>query len=294
MRRWLRAGGAALLTACAARGGAGPGAAAPNPAPAPPPPPRPGERHAFPQAVRYGPSAVRYLIHRRLHIEQTFSGAPQTQDLGAHIFVRAIVTGPADSSGYPATFIVDSIVPDSGTPPPIADNISKARMLIMSGRVVAQGEFRSTATSDSVLARNLAQLLGNFRDFLPRIPTDGARLGAAWTDTLSLTQRAGGSEVTRRSVQHSSAAAWEEHSGARSLRLETTGTYSVAGSGQNGGQFFQIGGAGTVTARTFLAEDGRFVGGESQDSSSLTISLPAQGLTVPVTQVLRSTVAVLP
>jgi len=48
-----------------------------------------------------------------------------------------------------------------------------------------------------------------------------------------------------------------------------------------------------VTARTFLAEDGRFVGGESQDSASLTISLPAQGLTVPVTQVLRSTVAVL-
>ena len=68
MIRWLRAGGAALLTACAARGGAGPGAAASNPAPAPPAPARPVERHALPQAVRYGPSAVRYLIHRRLQI----------------------------------------------------------------------------------------------------------------------------------------------------------------------------------------------------------------------------------
>ena len=251
------------------------------------------ERRPVPETVRYGPSAVHYLVHRRLHIEQSFGGAPQTQDLGAQIFVRATITGPADSSGYPATFLVDSIVPDSGTPPPIADNIAKARALVLSGRVVAQGEFRSTTASDSVLARNLAQLLGNFRDFLPRIPADGARLGGAWTDTVSFTQRAGGSEVTRRSVQHSSAAAWEDHSGARSLRLETSGTYSVAGSGQNGGQFFQIGGAGAVTARTFLAEDGRFVGGESQDSASLTISLPAQGLTVPVTQVLRSTVAVL-
>src|SRR2546428_8314730 len=43
-----------------------------------------------------------------------------------------------------------------------------ARALVLSGRVVAQGEFRSTTASDSVLARNLAQLLGNFRDFLPR------------------------------------------------------------------------------------------------------------------------------
>ncbi len=30
-----------------------------------------------PEAVRYGPCAVRYLIHRDLHIAQSFGGQPQ-------------------------------------------------------------------------------------------------------------------------------------------------------------------------------------------------------------------------
>ena len=78
------------------------------------------------------------------------------------------------------------------------------------------------------------------------------------------------------------------------MRIESGATYNLAGSGQNGGQAFEVNGSGTTTGRSFIAEDGRFLGGESQDSTSLTISLPAQGLAIPVTQVLRSSVLVRP
>jgi hypothetical protein len=243
--------------------------------------------------VRYGPSAVRYVVHRRFHIEQSFGGAPQVQDLGASFFISSTITGPADSSGYPATFAVDSVHADSGMPPPLVDNLSKVRALVFSGRLASQGEFHGSAASDSAVARNLTQLLGSFHDFLPRIPREGAKVGGAWSDTLSWTQRGGGAEVTRQTIQQSSAPAWETRNGTRSLRLEASATYTVTGSGQNGGQFFQIGGTGTTSGRSYLAEDGRFVGGEAQDSASLTLTLPAQGLTIPVTQVLRSTVTVL-
>jgi len=293
MRR-LSAGGAALVAACA--GGSSATSGAPRPAPAAPTttvPTRVVERRAGSEAVRYGPSAVRYLIHRRFHIEQSFGGTPQVQDLGAQFFVRAVITGPADSGGYPATFTVDSATPDSGAPPPVADNLSRLRALVLSGRVAPQGEFKSGAPSDTVLGRTLGQMLNGFHDFLPRVPRGGAQLGASWTDTLSVTQRAGG-DVTRRAVQQSRAVAWEDRNGARSLRLETSASYSVSGAGQNGGQFFQISGTGTTTGRLLIAEDGRFLGGESRDSASLALALPAQGLTIPVTQVVHSTVTILP
>ena len=301
MKRWYWVVMTTAAMACAARGGAhvtDAPSGSPSPPPPLPPPPvasaRPVAPHPTSLLVRYGPSATRYLVRRRLHIEQSFGGPPQVQDLGAAIFVHATITGPADASGYPATFTVDSVVPDSGTPPPVAENVARARALVFSGRLGAQGEFQSAAASDTAVAHALAQLVGNFRDFLPRIPADGVRLGAVWSDTLSVTQRAGGSEITRRSVAQSSAAAWEMRSGARALHLDVSATYSVAGSGENGGQAFQMAGAGALTAQEFLAEDGRYVGGESRDSAALTISLPAQALSIPVTQILYSTVTLLP
>jgi hypothetical protein len=237
---------------------------------------------------------MRYLVYRRLRIEQSFGGQQQLQDLGARVFIGVIITGPADANGYPATFTVDSIVSDSGTPQPIADNMSKVHALVLAGRLAPRGEFQGSTSSDTASAQSIAQLVGNFRDFLPRIPAEGVRVGTAWTDTMSLTQASGAGAVTRRATIHSTAAQWEDHAGTRSLRIESSATYTVAGAGQNGGQSFEVGGTGTTTARAFIAEDGRFLGGESQDSTTLTVSLPAQGLAIPVTQVLRSTVSVRP
>lgn len=253
---------------------------------------------SVPDLVRYGPCAVRYVVHRDLHIEQSLGGQSQIQDLGARVFVSAIITGPLDSAGYPATFTVDSMVPDSGMPAPVAETLGKVRALVLSGRLAPEGEFRGTPASDSLLAAVPlpvpGALLGSFRDFLPRIPAQGAQLGGAWTDTLSVTLHAGGAEVTRRAVVASKATAWEPGAAGWRLRIEAQGTYTVAGSGANNGQPFAVTGTGVTVAHTFLADDGRFLGGDSQDSTSLTVTLPAQSLTLPVTQIVHSTVAVLP
>jgi hypothetical protein len=300
--------GAAFAAACASRGGgapatpapalpaAQPGAASAQPAPAAPPaPPAPaGATPRRPDAVRYGPSALRYVVHRQLHIQQGLAEQPQAQDLGARIYVAATITGPADAVGYPATFTVDSIAADSGTPPPVVDNVSRARKLVFSGRLLPRGEFVNGVASDSVLAQSLVQLLANFRDFLPRIPADGLKPGAAWTDTLESTQKGGSSEVSRRAIVHSTAATWEDHGGARSVRLEGSSSYQVAGAGQNAGQPFELSGSGTATVVSFIAADGRYLGGDARDSTTLTVRLPVQGVAIPVIQVTHTTVAVLP
>src|SRR2546425_3321340 len=260
MTRRLLLTGAALAAACASRTGAGASTPAPVAPPAPVQPIAPAPRRS--DLIHYGPSALRYVVHRQLHIQQGQAERPQAQDLGARIYVAATIAGPADSVGYPATFTVDSIVPDSGTPPPVAENVSKARKLVFSGRLLPRGEFVNAVPSDSVLAQSLVQLLAGFRDFLPRIPRDGLKPGAAWTDTLEATQKGASSEVSRRAIVRSAAAAGED-AVAHSVRLEASSTYQVAGAGQNGGQPFELAGSGSSTAGSFIAVDGRYLGGGS-------------------------------
>src|SRR5207245_10266430 len=194
MTRRLLVTGAALAAACASRTGAG----GSTPAPVAPPPAAPAAAPVQPIAqpagrrsdvIHYGPSALRYVVHRRLHVQQGQAERPQATDLGARIYVAAAIAGPADSIGYPATFTVDSIVPDSGTPPPLADNLSRARKLVFSGRLLPRGEFVNGVASDSVLAQSLGQFLANFRDFMPRLPRDGLTPGITWTDPLEAAQQ---------------------------------------------------------------------------------------------------------
>ena len=300
-RERLRLLAAAALTAACSGTRAGTAPSPPSPAPATPPyapatspaPEPPTTR--TPEAVRYRPSALRYVVHRQLHIQQALAGdQTQSQNIGAKIFVVAAITGPADSVGYPASFAVDSIVADSGAPAPIADNMSKVRKLVFVGRVVPRGDFVNAVPSDSTLAQAVVQLLGNFRDFLPRLPSEGLRPGAAWTDTVETTQKGGGSEVSRRTITQAVAAEWEDHLGARCLRVVTNHTFRVAGSGKNVGQPFELSGAGTGSSVAYVAVDGRYLGGEAQDSTTLTVRLTVRGVAVPVIQLTRTTVAVLP
>jgi len=297
MIRRLLLAGTALTAACAPRSGT-PTAAAPALTPAPgastTTPATEGPAAHRPDVARYGPSALRYVVHRRLHIQQALGDQTQAQDVGARIFLATAITGPADSIGYPATFLVDSIVADSGTPPPIVDNVSKVRRLVFAGRVAARGEFVNALASDSAVAQSVVQLLGNFRDFLPRLPIEGVKPGAAWTDTVETSQKGSGSEVSRRTITHSTAAGWEDRLGARSVRVEGSQTYRVAGGGKNAGQPFELSGAGKGSGVAYIAADGRYLGGEWQDSTTLTVRLPVQGVAVPVIQVTRTTVAVLP
>src|SRR6266516_4115264 len=269
---------ASVLAGACASGRAGT-AAAPAPAtsaaaPIQPTPPSPPPASAS-ASVRYGPGAQRDLVHRQLHIQQTLGEQVQAQTLGARIFVTMAITGPADSVGYPTTFRVDSIVADSGTPAPGA-------------------EFVNAVPSDSALAQTVAQLLGNFRDFLPRLAADGVKPGATWTDTVETTQKAGDATSSRRTNMHASASTWEDRAGVSGLRVETSQTYHVTGSGKNAGQPYELSGEGTATGTAFLTADGRYLAGEVRDSTALTVRLPVQGVSVPVVQVAHTAVSALP
>src|SRR3989442_10442424 len=212
MRRVLLVAAAITALSCAQKSPPSPPTPANPPAAPPPPPPPP----AVQQGLRLGPSALRYVMHTVIHIDQEFQGMRQPLDFGLRAFFAVTITGPADSSGYPTTITIDSIVPDAGTTPPMGINLGAAKALSFMGRLTPKGEFRSQSVSDSVAAQALSPIVGSFKNFFPRIPPGGLTLGATWTDTTTENDPAAGS-LTVTSINRSHAAAWEDHTGTRAL-----------------------------------------------------------------------------
>ena len=256
---------------------------------APPLPPPP----AGAAAIRFGPSALRYLVHRQIHTDQRIQGRTVTFDRGIRAYVSATILGPADSVGYPVTLTIDSMAVDSGTYLPPNLDLAAVRGLRYQGRVTPAGELRGLTPSDSVLAWTAAQVFGTFQGFYPRLPPTGVTIGAEWSDSVTTVDR-GMVEVKTTTISHSRAQGWEDRAGTKCLRLEVTAVFSLAGTGSMGGQPRDVSGNGTRWTIHFIAGDGRYLGGEARDSLSITTTFPAEGETVPGTQVSRITVTVLP
>lgn len=293
MRLVTRSIAAAALVAACAGPRAAPPAGAPAPVPTPLPAAIPPARGPAPAGVLYGPSAMRYVMHQRLHLEQDYGMGTQTQDLGYRVFVSATITGPADSAGYPATLTIDSLVLDSGVvlPPPLSAD--GARGLSYRGRLTARGEFRHPMPSDTARARLVGQFLGGFRNFYPRLPVTGAAPGASWTDTSATTDTTSTGIVTTRGVTQSSATGYAPHGGTQSLEIHINSALAVSGGGEANGQRFALDGQSTQTGVAYVAVDGRYLGAEVADSTDLAFVF-LMGGRAPVRRVAHITVQVLP
>jgi hypothetical protein len=289
MHRFLVAATVVAAIACAPQNP--PSTTTPVNPPAAPPPPAPPP--APPQSLRLGPSALRYVMHQVIHVDQELPDRRQILDYGLRIFFAVTITGPADSSGYPTTVTVDSIAPDSGTTVPMGIDLGAAKALSFVGRLTPAGEFRNQVPSDSTAAQSLSPVVGSFRDFFPRLPASGLTLGATWTDTTVTSDRAAGT-VTVTTISRSHAAAWEDRMGVRAVRVEVASDFTIRGGGEQAGQPFEVAGTGMRSGVDYIAVDGRYMGGESHDSTTMTITLPIQSMTIPRTQVSRTTVTVLP
>lgn len=260
----------------------------------PPTPANPPSPAAPAAAITLAPGTGRYLLHQHVHIQQDFPGLRPSVDLGYSLYLTTVVADTADSVGYPTSFTIDSVAVDSGSQLPPQIDLTAARGLTINGRLSRTGEFLNPMPSDSGAAASLGNLLPRFRNFFPRVPLGGVLLGAAWTDTTQATDSSANATVTTTSINQRTATAWDQRDSLRALRLEVTATFEFQGSGEQSGSPFTLEGTGTASGVQFLAADGRFLGGESSDSTNLTIELPTQGYSIPRQQLSRTRVTTLP
>lgn len=262
-------------------------------APAPAVPPTPTTEAPRPAALLLAPGTMRYMVRQDVHIQQDFAGLPPTIDLRYGLYLTATIAEPSDSVGFPTSFTVDSVKVDSGSQLPPQVNLAAAKGFRVTGRLTPTGEFKNPLPSDSTTVASLGNLLPRFRSFFPRLPPGGVRPGDSWTDSTSATDASGGATITTRSLNLRTATTWEDRAGTQALRLESRATYQFKGTGEQGGSVFTIDGTGTATGLQYLANNGRYLGGESRDSTTLTIDLQAQGITIPRRQLTHTTVTAL-
>lgn len=293
--------GPVLLAAC---GGPPRVGTAPTPTAAPTAPP-PGVAPVHSPTVQFAPSTTHFLVHQDVHIQQDFAGLPPTIDLRYGLFVTAAIGAPAAASatpaaadsGLPTTFTIDSIVVDSTTQLPPQVNLAAARGYRISGRLLPTGEFISGPCDTTAAAANIGTLLPRFQNFFPRLPVGGVRPAMTWTDSTDVTDNpncSGGSAMTTHSANQRSARTWEDHAGSRALRLESTANYHFNGSGNQSGNPFTIEGSGAGSGFQYVSSDGRYLGGEQRDSTTLTIDLQVQGITIPRHQLSHTIITALP
>lgn len=276
MSRIWRAAVLLLGTACSS--GGAPAPAGPTPTPAPGPGPMVSPTEPSREAVRYprsGAGIARYAFARRDSVVATMPNGEQQQLLfGRTAFLT--LTWVAADSGTRITAAVDSLVPDSAVSSASLTMLDSARgarwtaFRTSAGRLVNVTGGSVSLTSDQI--RDQLTLL------FPLLPKDGARPGDSWRDSLQVTGRISAFESLESVVVQSSAGA---ASGNAPLPIEALRQRSAVGKAVQFGQELTVSGTGLDSLSYALGADGRVLSAVGQRHSSIVVTFPVVGQTVP-------------
>ncbi len=237
------------------------------------------------------PVTAKYRVDQSLtqEVDATAAGqGKQTLQFSTSTFVTVTLNDSA--GGRRMRVVIDSVKGDSTTPIPVA--------VLDSAR---GGEFRAfversgkpsplTPTGTSTAA---AQLQGLVADFFPWV-RPGFKVGEAWTDTTVNVTGAGSDTVTVRRVTSYRAAGEETRGRAKAVRITTDHSSDVAGSQPTPQGPAKMEGKGGGTGAYFVSTDGRYLGGEWQLHSSLSLSGAFTKAPVPITVTQTTKVTALP
>jgi hypothetical protein len=246
------------------------------------PPARPGPDDDAPiplsTTLLYEPYHAQYRAVSRRHVQQEFNGQVTTTDLNLGYFITARLAS-ADGA-LDVTLILDSIPLLSGLPMADAAQAAGTRFsatMSPSGQVLR-------FDGDTSQAELVHQLATGLKEFFPRLPPNGARLGDTWTDTSEAHTQAGQLDLTVRSVNRHEAVEWSLWSGERGLRIVTISNYTLSGTGSESGQAYDLDGSGRSHTDQFVGRDGRFLGLTAVDTLESTATLTSIGAIIPILQ----------
>jgi hypothetical protein len=236
------------------------------------------------------PSTTKYRIDSSLTQEIDASAAGGGKQNVAFTTSSFITVTLADSGGGKMMrVVVDSMRGDSATPIPAAV-LDSARGSQFHGFVERSGKPHGL---EPLAGNSVApQVQGLLSDFFPWIKS-GLKVGDSWSDTTAQTNGLGADSVTVRRVSAYKAAGTETRNARKALRITEAFTSSVAGTQPTPGGPARIEGSGSGTGAYYVGTDGRYLGGDWQQQSSLKISGSFAPEPFPVTIVQKTKVTTL-
>ena len=240
--------------------------------------------------LELAPTITRYRIDQSLsqEIDATAAGgAKQSISFNTSSFITVTL---ADSAGGKVmTVRVDSLRGDSATPIPPAV-LDSARGAEFHGFVERSGKPLGLEPVSGTSAA--AQIQGLLSDFFPWVRT-GLKVGDSWTDTTAKVNGLGADSVTVRRVSAYKALGNETRDARKAVRISEDFTSSVAGTQPTPSGPARIEGSGSGKGSYYVATDGRYLGGDWQQQSSLKISGSFAPEPLPITIVQKTRVTTL-
>lgn len=240
----------------------------------------------------WAPSTTKYRIDQSLtqEIDATVAGgAKQNISFTTSSFITVKV---ADSAGGKVLRVVlDSIRGDSATPIPRAV-LDSARGAEFRGFLESSGKpsgLQPVAGSSTSAA---TQVQGLLSDIFPWVKA-GLKVGDTWTDTTAKVNGVGSDSVTIRRVSAYTAAATETRNSRKAVRVIESFTSSVNGTQPTPGGPARIEGSSSGKGSYYVGTDGRYLGGDWQLQSSLTLSGSFAPEPLPITIVQKTKVTAL-
>jgi hypothetical protein len=236
------------------------------------------------------PTTTKYRVDQSLSQEIDATAAGGARQSISFTTSSFITVSLADSAGGKAMrVVVDSVRGDSATPIPAAV-LDSARGAEFHGFVEKSGKPLGLEPITGTSAA--AQIQGLLSDFFPWIRA-GLKVGDSWADTTAKVNGVGADSVTVRRVSAYKASANETRGTRKAVRITEDFTSSVAGTQPTPSGPARIEGSGSGKGSYYVGSDGRYLGGDWQQQSSLKISGSFAPEPLPITIVQKIKVTTL-
>ena len=234
------------------------------------------------------PVTVHYRLDQTLtqEIDASASGkGKQSISFSTSGFLTLTLTD--STGGKVVKVVVDSMRGDSSSPVPAAvfDSARGAEYHAFLSSAGKLSELEPVSTSTAT-----QQIQGFLTDFFPWVKA-GVKVGDTWADTISRSTVAGSDTVLVRRIVTYKAAAKDKRDNQKAIRVATDYASTVAGTQPTPNGPAKLEGSGKGTGTYFVTSDGRYLGGDWELHSALTISgaFSDQPLPITITQTTKVT-----
>ena len=234
----------------------------------------------------YAPGAHQYRVQSTTRISQEMNGQTTEGDLKTrHVLTLDIGRKAKDTLAIAYTWDSASVTTSGGIPTP---DLSKVGGTKSAGLSSVTGKMYSFDPGKAA-AEGMPDM-EEFKMFLPIVTAANKKVGESWVDTVAVRGNRGGIDVNTTIIVTSTFAGDTTYTGEKSWRIQRNLAFTVAGTGSQQGMVLVIEGTGTGQRTDYITAKGVYLGSALSQNSKSTISLPANGMTIPMTTAVTSTV----
>lgn len=234
----------------------------------------------------YAPGAHQYRVQSTTKISQEVNGQTNEGELKTrHILTVDIGRKAKDTLAITYTWDSASVTTSGGIPAP---DLSKVGGTKSTGFSSMAGKMYSFDPGKAA-AEGMPDM-EEFEMFLPIVTAANKKVGESWVDTLTMSGNRGGIDVNTTIIVTSTFAGDTTFAGEKSWRIQRNLAFTVAGAGAQQGMALVVEGSGTGERTDYITSKGVYLGSALTQTSKSMISLPANGMTIPMTTTVTSRV----